>query len=797
MLRHYLRSTLRLLSKERLYVFINTLGLAVGMSTCFLIYVWVRSELSYDTFYPDQEQIYRIVTQWDDSSEPGFATAYPMVRTRVLSQFPEVAVSARLFDQGFLGSKTRIGFGDKVFTDLKFFYGDSGALSLFDLRMAQGDPASALTRPNTVVLTETTARKFFGELVAIGKTIRIDADHDMEVTGVVQDLPPNAHFHFDVMASMSSHPWIRNAEDRLWSGIVFHTYVKLIPGADAVALESKIAELLDKFPNDPNHFGRGLDLRLQPVADIHLKSHYKFELESNGNATAVSLFTTIALLVLVVAVMNYANLATARHATRYREVGVRKVLGAGRRQLMTQFLTESLAIAIAAFALAVVISEAARPVLLSLSGKPAYSSSFIQPGYLLTGFCIALLVGMVSGILPAFTLSSFEPVRLFRPLGGSTQGISLRKVLIVSQFSVSIVLTLCTAITYRQVSYLRDARLGYSMDHVLVLDISLPGVRENVVTMKAELSQVAGVMGSTAVSQLPSDIQTGENIDISASQTLGVYCVSVDPDFFDVMGISLGAGSDRVRALPQRDTLNHFVLNQKAIAAIGWTEEEAAGRLISIRHGNQKPGPVLGVSEDFHFQSLHHVIGPLAIEFDPEDHQYLLVRIKPEGLAETLESVEASWKRLAGGIPFDYQFLDEHYNKLYRAEEESSSLFIVFALIAVFISLLGLFGLASFAMERRTKEIGLRKILGADVWGIGLLVSRDFMTLIGLAFAISLPLGYAFKNKWLSQFAFQADVGVDLFIACGLLNGVLAGVTLIYHAMKISNTNPVETLRHE
>ena len=797
MLGNYFRSTLRLFGKEKLYVSINTIGLAVSMATCFLIYAWVRVEQSYETGYPDSERIFRVVTTGDDSGESGFATTYPMVRPRVLSQFQEVESSARLFDLGFLGSKTKVAWENKVFTDLLFFYGDSTLLNLLHIPMIAGDATSALTRPNAIILSASTARKFFGDKNPLGKMLRVGGSTDMEITGVVQDMPANTHIHFDVMASMASHPWIKNAENSLWSGIVFHTYVRLRADADPLALEHKIAKLLSEFPNDPNHYGRGLNLRLQPIRDIHLKSNYKFELEPNGNATYVYLFITIAVLVLIVASMNYVNLATAQHTQRYREVGVRKVMGAARGQLVAQFMLESLAISFFAFVGAFAIVESVRPILLSLSGQQAFSASFFDSGVMLIGLLFALSIGVVTGILPAVALSSFQPARLFRPSSGSPRGITVRKALIVWQFTVSIVLTLCTAITYRQVSYLQNAQLGYATDHVLVLDISLPGARENLSTMKVELQQIPGVIGTTAVSQLPTDIQTGENIDVSSSQSHGVYCISVDQNFFTVLGIPLRQGTDRVTTLLPSDSVNHFVLNRSALSAIGWNEDDAIGRRITIRHGNQQPGPVLGIAEDFHFQSLHHPMGPLAIEFNPESYQYLLVKVKPAALAGTVEAMEAVWKRLAEDLPFDYQFLDEQYNKLYQTEQRSSLLFVLFAAIAVFISLMGLFGVASFAMERRTKEMGLRKILGANTWGISVLVSKDFLLLIAVAFAVALPIGYFFQKNWLSQFAFRAEIGINLFIICGLLNVALALLTLLYHILKISHTDPVRTLRYE
>ncbi|MBL7848710.1 MAG: ABC transporter permease [Cyclobacteriaceae bacterium] len=798
MIQSYLRSTLRLLVKDRLYVFINALGLAIGLATCFLIFSWVQFETSFDTQYPNYDRIYRVVTDWDESSEPGMATTYPMVRTRVLSQFPEVETSARLFNQGFLGSKTLITTEGRVFTDTRFFYADSTYLTLFGFHMEDGNPATALLRPNTVVLTRSAARKFFGHEPAVGKMIRVGKDRDMEVTGVMEDLPPNTHTHFDALASMRSHPWIKNAENSVWSGIVFHTYVRLQPGASPVALEEKVAKLLDNFPDDPEHVGKGLDLRLQPVADIHLTSNRKFELEANGNNTYVYLFVSIAILVLLVAMVNYTNLATARHMQRFKEVGIRKVLGASRKQLVTQLMTESLMITSLAFVIAALLAEGGRPLLMGVTGQTFFAQSFLQPRWLGMAAAIAFLVGLLTGVSPAWALSSIEPARLFRPTGGSiSRGISTRKLLLVSQFTISIALTICTAITYKQVMFLRDTRLGFQPDHTLVLDVNLPGIREKIPVLKSEVLRHPDVLGATATSQLPTDIQTAENIDVTSSQSQGVYCVSVDVDFFRVMGIPVRQGETLIQSLQPNDSMNRFVFNQQALNAVGWTEEDASGKLISIRHGNQKPGPVMGVVDDFHFQSLHHTIGPLVFEFNPDSYQYLLVKVKPERLTETLRFLSDTWNTLAEGIPFEYQFLDQQYNNLYRSEQQSGSLFIVFAALAIFISMLGLFGLSSFAMERRTREMGMRKILGADAIGVILLVIKDFLVLILVAFVIAVPLGYLFEQNWLTSFAFRTEIGAGLFLICGLLNGLLAVVTLLYHGIRISRMNPVDTLRYE
>jgi len=369
--------------------------------------------------------------------------------------------------------------------------------------------------------------------------------------------------------------------------------------------------------------------------------------------------------------------------------------------------------------------------------------------------------------------------------------------LIVAQFTVSIALTICTAITYKQVKYMQDAKLGYNLEQTLVLNIDFSHMRGKHTLLKSELLTNSSIIGATAASQLPTDIQTGENIDITSAQSLSVSCVSVDPDFFEVMGIDVKQGEELISSIEVSDTINHFVVNESAMKYIGWTELEALNKQMSIRHGNQQPGSVMGVVGDFHFQALHHAITPLVLEFDPSAFQYLLVKVESENLSETIDFISSKWDEVAEGIPFDYFFLDQQYDNLYKSEKRSGTLFIIFSLVAIFISLLGLFGLSSFAVERRTREIGLRKILGAHVSDILLVISKDFLFLLLISFALALPLGYYFMQTWLANFAFRTTIGPGLFLLAGSINIVLGLLTLSYHSLRISDTNPVETLRCE
>ena len=796
MLANYFKSAFRLLVKEKLYTLINIIGLSIGLAGSFMMYSWVTSETNFDRF-PERDRIFRLTTHWDNSTEQGIASTYPMMRSRVLSLFPEVEQSARIYNQGLLGTKTRITYKDKIFINNRMYYADSSFFRIFPFRLIAGQSLS-LDKPNGVVITQSTAKKIFGTEDPVGEVITVGVDFPYEITAVMEDIPYNTHFHFDLVVPMQSHPWIRQAEENVWSGVVFHTYVKLRDGSSAESLQAKINTFMDNFPDDPQHIGKGYDFRLQPVGEIHLESDLKFELEENGNVYYVYLFSSIAAIVLLVAIINYTNLTTARHTQRLKEVGVRKILGAHKAQLINQFMMESFLVTVVALTLAMLLIQLAQPLMLSVAGAEHFRQPLWNAFTLLAGVGLSLILAIVTGIVPALFLASFKPVRLFKSnLGTFARGATLRKLLVISQFTVSIALTICTIIIYQQVSYIREANLGYDKEHTLVLNIGYNEVRKQYQTLKSLLLEHTSITGAAAVSQLPSDIQTGENIDVSPSQHLGVYCASVDPDFFDVMQVHVRNGKPLIQSILPSDSLNYFVLNEAALKQLGWTESEAINKNISIRHGNQKPGPVLGVIDNFHYQSFHHQIEPLVLEFNPRDFQYLLVKIKPERTAETIAFIGNIWKQVAGAIPFDFTFLDQEYNQLYRAENRSASLFIAFSIVALVVSLLGLFGLSSFAVEKRTREIGLRKVFGARIRNIMILTSKDFIGLLAISFLLAVPIGLYFIRSWLSEFVFRIDIEPTPFIIGGAANILFALIILSYHIVGISRTNAVDTLRYE
>lgn len=797
MLINYCIVSLRNLVKDRLYSIINALGLAVAITTCFFIFSWVTYETSYDTF-DDSERIYRIATAWDDAPAEGYATTYPMIRTRVLSQFPEIEESARVFNTGFLGSKTPITYQHNINTNSILYYADSTFFRLFPCTFLNGSAETALTKPNSIVLTSALASKLFERENPIGKLVAIDQGKSFEVTGVVAVPLSNSHLHFDMIASMESHPWIKEAEQIVWSGISFHTYVKLKKEASAELLQQKINSFLDNFPDDPDGNGKNINAALQPIRSIHLTSHLKLELAPNGDSKMVYLFITIAALVLVVAVVNYVNLATARYTQRFKEVGVRKVMGANRSQLMMQFISESIVVSITALLVAGIFIELLRPVLVSISDERYFQLSLYHLQNIAPFFLGTIFIGIISGLLPALFLSAIKPVKLFKPsFESALKGSSLRKGLVVFQFAVSIILTICTATTFLQIRFLHNQAIGYDREQVVSLNIGYKGVKEKYALLKSDVESSSRVAGVTFTSQLPTNVQTYENIDLPAADPTGAYYISVDPGFFSTLGIKLQSGYERIEAVVPNDSVHSFVLNESALQSFGWTAEQALAYKISIRHGNQEPGPVVAVIKDFHFQSLHSNIQPLVIEFTPNSFEFMLVKIKPGDVQQAIHDIEASWKRIAGTIPFDYSFLNENYNALYKQEELTGSLFIAFSIIALCIALLGLFGLASFAVTKRTKEIGIRKILGAEFKTLLVLLSKDFGYLLAIALVLAMPIGLYFQHKWLAAFAYRADISLWLFVLAGLVNIVLAFITIAYHCVRASSINPVETLRSE
>lgn len=794
MIKNYIKIAFRNFLKERQYSFINIFGLAIAFTTCFFIYSWIKHEMSYDKFHKDAGLIYRINTKTIGQQEQGLATTYPVVKTLILDQIPEITNTVRIYNTGLFGSVVKVTYGNKIFTNDRFYYGDSTFFDIFSYKILYGDSKNPLSRPNSVVITKSTAEKYFGQEDPIGKLLIIGEGREFEVTVVVEDVPENSHFKFDILASMQSHPWISRVT-QFGSGVVYGTYVKLQPGSTPNVVKEKIDDILFNqiFAGQEKP---SQELVLQPLTDIHLKSHYEFEMEANGNIKYIYIFSLIVFLLLIIAAINYVNLATARSMRRAREIGVRKVMGAFRGQLIKQYLAESIILCFIAAILAIAFIELLKQPFQEITGKYGIINIYAFENLGLLIF-ISLGVGLFAGVFPALILSSFQPVKVLRGKFGNYSGrFSLRKALVVFQFAVSMVLILSTLVIYRQLNFMQDKKLGYNKDHVVVLNLTSTSFDYKL--LKNELLNTSAIVNASAASQLPTNIQTGEGINIfNDEDRIEASTISIDRDFFKTMDLEMLEGNQAVENLKEDQYLNKYVINESVLNSIGFNSSEIVGREIKVRHGNMQFGPIIGVVKDFHFQSLHHPISNLIFEFDESLFQYLLIRVQPQHIEKTLESIKNTWHNVAGDIPFDYQFLDQEYNKLYLAELKMSRLFIAFGIMATLIASLGLFGLTALSVEKRVKEIGIRKVFGASIQQIIRLLSKDFSILILIAFVTAIPIALYLMDQWLENFAYKTTISFELIGLTGIMALLIAVLTVGYYSFKAARSNPVETLKYE
>lgn len=783
MLQNYWKIAVRNLLRHKGYAFINVFGLAVGIACCLLIGLYVRDELRYDRFHEQADRIYRVSVGDDQFVTPTIVA--PLFKRT----FPAVEDATRLYDVGAF-RPTVIQRGNELFQEAGFMYADSTVFDVFTLPFVEGSPADALVRPNTLVLTASAASRFFGTANPVGQTLLVDGGNAFEVTGVIEDLPAQSHVDFAVLASFSTTNW---ASREIWDSANFYTYVLLREGQSGAAFARQVADYVDKVRDEvglPEEYA----LKLQPLTDIHLYVE--------GAIRYVYVFGVLALLVLLVACVNYMNLATARSARRAREVGVRKVSGAGRGQLMAQFYGESALLTLLALLLGLGLAIGLVPTFNALSGKALSAAAFSHPFVWLSLLGIGVIVSVVAGSYPALLLSSFRPAQVLKGGAATSRGAGrLRKLLVVFQFAASIVLIVGTMVVYQQLDYVRTTDLGFDKERVVVLPIGDRQLRQDYPTLKAALEQQAGVQSVAAVNSYPGYQRGGyaleaEGLQMPEGEFFGIRGMQADEDVVATLGLTLIAGD----GFPQSDsyTLEQgyvYLINETTVRRLGWTPEEAIGKRFNLL-GNRQ-GEVVGVVKDFNHSSLHDTIDPLALFIEPSNYEYLLVRTAPGDVAGALRGIEQAWRQYVTHRPFEYQFLDQAFDALYRAEVQLGQVFGVFALLAILIACLGLFGLAAFAAEQRTKEIGVRKVLGATVAGIALLLSRDFARLVGVAFVLAVPVAYFAMNAWLSDFTYRTSLGVGTFLLAGVLTLLVAVLTVSYQSARAALVDPVKALRYE
>ncbi|WP_111307292.1 ABC transporter permease [Confluentibacter sediminis] len=792
MFKNYFKIAFRNLWRHRLFSFLNILGLTVGMTACFLIFTYVNFETSYDNFHSKSDRIYRIVadlktpTEVINGSGPSWAVA-PHI-----TEFPEVETAIRVMQNVILFKKGNVKFNEPeaLFADPDFF-------TTFDFPLVKGDSKTVLTEPLSIVLSETLAKKYFGDEEPMGKTILLTGDQlPATVTGIMKDFPENSQIKGNVVVSMTTITKKFNARlNDQWANYSPYAYVLLKPGTDAIAFEKKLPGFLEKWN------GKEMDqlqmyptLFLEPMKDVYLRSTRGGFV--TGNIKNVYIFSIIGFFIICIASINFINLTTARSAERAKEVGIRKVIGARKTQLVLQFIGESIIICMIAFILTIGLIALLNNSFNDLSGKVVSTGIFNNLQYVFYLLLVALGIGLLAGIYPAFILSSFKPVTVLKGrFATGANGNLLRKSLVVSQFAISTALVIGTIVVYAQMSFMRNQDLGFKKDQVLVIETNGDsGAKALKETLKglANVNQVS-LSGSVPATGNPSAYSEIENIK-GELQKANLDLFFVDFDYIPLYKMEVVAGRAFSRDF-MTDTTQAMVLNEAAVKMFGYTSSEQAIGKEFKQWGRE--GKIVGVIKDFHFQSLQQPIKPLTMRIEQGNMDYLSVSLNTSNLQSTLATIEKAYQKNIPNRPYSYYFLDEFFDRQYKSEEKFGTLFLNFSLLAIFISCLGLLGLASYSTMQRTKEIGVRKVLGASVPNILNLLSKDFLKLVAMSFLVAVPVSAYFMHKWLNDFAYRINLSWWVFALAMLIALTVAFLTIMFQTLKAATTNPTKSLRTE
>ena len=786
MFRNYLKIALRNIRKYKGYSFINIAGLAIGVSACLLLFLWVQDELSFDRYHQKADQIYRVVSQYESEGKTRrFAWTSAPVGPALVNEFPEIEKAVRFGRNGFV-----VSYQNKRFVEQVYFT-DPDIFDVFTFPLVKGNPENTLKEPYSLLISEEMSRKYFGDEDPLGKIITLDERRDFRITGVFEDIPQNSHFRFHFLGLFSDYA-SRHFDQ--WGVSNYWTYILVSENFSPDEFKEKSPQFVEKYRGKESRYVYKTSYPLQALTRIHLHSDLRGEIGMNRSMGTVYIFSAIAVFILLIACLNYINLSTARYAIRAKEVGLRKVIGATRPQLIKQFLGETFLFSFIALPLSVMLAELFLPLFNSLSGKKLavhyFDNIFLVP---VLAFII-LFVGFASGIFPAFFISALKPVSALRGMfKASSKGSTLRKTLIVSQFAISIIFLVSTFVVLSQLNYMRNKNLGMDKEHVVTIPIYDKDALGKLDTVKNEFLQNSNVLSVSVSDFFPGKAtmyQSYKYEGMNESENPMIRWFVVDHDFIETFGIELVAGRNFSKRFPS-DIEHAYILNESAVKEIGW--ESPIGKELEIMN----KGPVIGVVKDFHFRPLHQKIEPAALYIYPKLFQYISVRISPTDVSRSLDFLKAKWQALVPGQIFQYSFLDEDFDNLYKAEMRLSQIFTVVTFLAIFIACLGLFGLAAFEALQRTKEMGIRKVLGASAAGIVLLLSKEFTKWVLLANIIAWPVAYYAMNRWLQNFAYRINIGPLIFIQSAVLALLVALLTVSYQAMKVSLANPVDTLRYE
>ena len=802
MLDNYVKVALRTLRKQAGYSFINIFGLAAGLTCSILILLFVRYELSYDRFYENSDHIYRAIRYHPGISlleSEYYATTQQLLASALAEEYPEV-IAATAVDL------PAVGAGDVWITSNENHYwerpiwADEHFFDVFSIQFVQGNPQTALTEPNSLVLTASLASKLFGEEEPIGRTVQYHVSESVEklftVTGIVSDVPAHASFQFSLMIPLQSHPYYQ-ANEGSWNNSSRHTFFVLEEDADLEAFQAKLKVLgraqEARFGGGPDDYVQYI---AQPLHHMHLRSHFNQDVGGQGNINVVYIFMVIALITLLLACINYMNLAIARSMKRGAEVGLRKVVGAERKQLIGQFLSEAIIMTGLAFIVAFVLVKLLLPAFSQFVSRPLQfevtDNFLILPGL----FLLILMVSFLSGGYPAFLMSSLRPIQALK--GNVISGrarLPVQRWLIAGQYTASFVLLMCGIMIYQQLKYVNQKELGYDREHVVTLPLEGDALLQNFESLQNQWLQNPAILSVTHSNFLPTSIGSYTQVDqwdgVDGNEPLQIYENRVSYDFLEVFGIELIAGRTFDRARPE-DRESADVINASAASAFGWSPQEAIGKRFFHNGGYRT---VIGVVQDFHMHSMHMAIQPLMLNMRSEG-QFLSAKIRPENVSETLDFMEKILAQFSP-VPFDYQFLDQRFDELYREETRLGTSIGFFTILALVIASLGLFGLAAYSAEARTKEIGVRKALGASTWSMVSLLSAEYAKLVLIAAVIASPISYIFMHRWLQDYAYRIEIQPEVFLGTISIALLITIATVGYQAIKAALANPVKSLRHE
>lgn len=792
----------RHMKKFKTYSFINIAGLAIGTACCLLILFYIKDEISYDRYHEKACRIYRVVDSFD---VPGgiisdFAlTSAPFAPT-LKQDFREVEDAVRI-----LPKRRMVSNGDKKYYEDGLFYADASLFSIFTIPLVEGNPGTALQDPNSVVISENIASKYFGNAEAINKILEIDGIEFL-VTGVMQEMPKNSHFYASIFTSLKTleqDPTLQVNFFQNWVRHEFYTYILLKEGSSPAELEAKLPAFIEKYAaSQVKKFLDGsLSSHLQPLTQIHLHSDLQVEIRPNSDIKYVYIFSSIAFFILLIACFNFMNLATARAASRSKEVGLRKVVGASRLQLVKQFLGESFLFTLIAVLLALILVILGLPFFNSLAGKAIHMDHLADVLILGISVLVLFLVGIVSGSYPAFFISRFQPSHAIKKGQESgTRKPLLRRALVVLQFCISVVLIISTAVVFIQLDFLRNRKLGFDKEHVLAIPIRAGSLRQNAEEIKSELMQNPNIVSATIANALPGGNPAGDVIRLVTEEgrkTFTLRMIYTDHDYIKTMGIEMVAGREFSKSMGT-DSTEAFIINEAAAREMQLTDPlDAILEYGFTDTAAGKRGRVVGVVTDYQYQSLKEEITPLVIQIWPSSANIFAIRVLPGNISDTLKFIEAKWKEFDPAHPYEYSFLDETFDQMYKSEQRMGQIFSAFASLAISIAALGLFGLALYMVETRTKEIGVRKVLGASVGKIFLLISKEFVVLVLLANIFAWPIASILMHKWLQSFAYRIDISFWIFVLSSVLAFGIALITVGIQAMKAATVNPVDSLRYE